>query len=431
MNKSLNIRNIIICFTMIGASMLQSCSSDDTYDVTGDPDNKIYIYNQDWKSISTPANFYSFDLVNTPNGISGSVLVKFPSRSIRPVSEAVSVNAELDNSLVELYNDANDSEYLELPEDAINITEATVNMIVNSHISEDSIVVSVNNEKLALLPEGSYLAPIKLASISNPNVAEISSNYNTAYILINITAIDEDNFYSLNMNNSDLYSNFIFPDALAVDLSNYTYEIKCYINEWHTSPSQISRLCSFTAKDESNSNMLRFGEGSSAVNCLQWFCPGGKVFSNTLFNAKQWYTISLTYDGSSFRMFVDGIKDLEFSGSASCIFQRLELGMSWENYPSNQYINGRIAEVRVWNRALSTSELQAGTCSVNPESEGLVAYWKFNEGKGYIFKDATNHGYDMDWSNTWRDNTGNGTLNKFDKSGAVSWIIDVNNICEE
>ena len=42
-------------------------------------------------------------------------------------------------------------------------------------------------------------------------------------------------------------------------------------------------------------------------------------------------------------------------------------------------------------------------CGVDSQSEGLVAYWKMNEGEGHIFKDATGHGYDMDWTNTARE----------------------------
>ncbi len=67
-------------------------------------------------------------------------------------------------------------------------------------------------------------------------------------------------------------------------------------------------------------------------------------------------------------------------------FQRFELGMSWTGYRGSQYFRGRIAEVRVWNRALSTGELQMNLCGVDSQSEGLVAYWKMNEGEGHIFK---------------------------------------------
>ena len=67
---------------------------------------------------------------------------------------------------------------------------------------------------------------------------------------------------------------------------------------------------------------------------------------------------------------------VELLKSSHYDFQRFELGMSWTGYRGSQYFRGRIAEVRVWNRALSTGELQMNLCGVDSQSEGLVAYWK-------------------------------------------------------
>jgi hypothetical protein len=105
--------------------------------------------------------------------------------------------------------------------------------------------------------------------------------------------------------------------------------------------------------------------------------------------------------------------------------------MSWTSYGSSQRFNGRIAEVRLWNRALTTSELQLGLCGVDPESDGLVAYWKMNEGTGYVFNDATGNGYDMDWSSTWREVTEGQGLVEQDKSSYVNWLLDESNKCSQ
>ena len=56
-----------------------------------------------------------------------------------------------------------------------------------------------------------------------------------------------------------------------------------------------------------------------------------------------------------------------------------------------------------------------------------MAYWKMNEGEGHIFHDATGHGYDMDWTDTWRDDRENGVLVPHDYSQYIKWIKDDNN----
>src|SRR3712207_9226664 len=84
------------------------------------------------------------------------------------------------------------------------------------------------------------------------------------------------------------------------------------------------------------------------------------------------------------------------------------LPISWGGYRSRQFFPGRFCEVRVWSRALSATEIAAGLCAVDPKAEGLEAYWKFNENSGHVFHDATKKGFDMDWTNTWRDDRENG-----------------------
>ena len=407
----------------------QSCSDDDSYDVNGNPKNIVYIP-QETGLVKSKANVFSFKLVHTPDGVKGDVFVKFPVRCTKAAKTDVIVYAELDKTLVEAYNKTNGTTYSAFPDGILDLGKAKSSITSGMYASVDSVTIGVDKSKLALLTEQAYLAPIKLATVSSNNF-QVSEQFNTVYVIVTTSTVDNSFFTALDMNNPELYSNYIAPDNLAVNLPNYTYEVKCYINAWHNSPSTISRLCSFTSKNEQESNMLRFGESGKPINSLQWVVAGRYfILSNTRFNEGQWYTISLTYDGTKFLMYVDGDKDIEAAGSANCTFQRFELGMSYENYPSNQFFNGRIAEVRVWNRALTTSELKNGLCGVDPKSEGLVAYWKLNDGQGHIFKDATGHGYDMDWSKTYRDDKGNG-LNAFDKSTAVNWLTDEKNSCEK
>ena len=69
------------------------------------------------------------------------------------------------------------------------------------------------------------------------------------------------------------------------------------------------------------------------------------------------------------------------------------VGKSWDN---NRWFDGEISEARVWNRVLSVEEINAKNhfYKVDAASEGLVAYWKFNEGTGNVITDVTN-GYNL------------------------------------
>lgn len=335
------------------------------------------------------------------------------------VKEDVIVNIKIDNSLVDKYNADNKTSYYKCPESALNLEKTQV-VIAKGQASSDISLLSVISDE-ELIDGRIYIIPVTITEVKGgPEVLESSR---TIYLRISRVIY----FRSLDMNNTNLYSNFIFEDEQAIDLPTYTYEIKCYINSWHNTPEQISRLCSWTSKSEARSLMLRFGENGQDINSLQLVTPGGNLISTKRFETGVWYTLSMTFDGSTFRFYVDGQRDGEVGADCSNTFQRFELGMSWENYPSKQYFNGRVAEIRVWDRALSASEIQLGLCGVDTQSEGLRAYWKMND-SDHIFRDATGNGYDMDWSNTVRD-TGNGALTSFDKSSEVRWIEDEKNRC--
>ena len=67
-----------------------------------------------------------------------------------------------------------------------------------------------------------------------------------------------------------------------------------------------------------------------------------------------------------------------------------------KSYDNNRWFDGEISEARVWNRVLSVEEINAKNhfYKVDAASEGLVAYWKFNEGTGNVITDVTN-GYNL------------------------------------
>ena len=69
------------------------------------------------------------------------------------------------------------------------------------------------------------------------------------------------------------------------------------------------------------------------------------------------------------------------------------------SYGGGRPLNGYVAECRVWTRALTEAEISNNMNYVNPESDGLLAYWRMNaweakDGGGNIVKDLTGHGYD-------------------------------------
>ena len=68
-----------------------------------------------------------------------------------------------------------------------------------------------------------------------------------------------------------------------------------------------------------------------------------------------------------------------------------------------RWLPGDISEVRVWSVQRTAEQIATNPYEVDPASEGLVAYWKFNEGAGNVITDQTGHGNDITGSGdpTW------------------------------
>ena len=56
-----------------------------------------------------------------------------------------------------------------------------------------------------------------------------------------------------------------------------------------------------------------------------------------------------------------------------------------------------------WSVQRTAEQIATNPYEVDPASEGLVAYWKFNEGAGNVITDQTGHGNDITGSGdpTW------------------------------
>lgn len=343
------------------------------------------------------------------------------AQTTKKVETDVKVTLAIDTSLVSTYNAEHQSSYFAIPAGCAELENPEVTISAGSALSTGAQVrvVSTSNFKEGRV----YLIPVTIKSVSNTSGEEIIESSRTVYLKVSRII----QFTSL-VNNYSFSSNYIFPDDKIATLTNFTFEIKVRADKLGTSGGQIQRVCSWEEADESNASMLRFGENGYEGNQLQWVSPAGSVVSSTRFSNQTWYLISLVYDGSSMTMYVNGVKDASINASGKTVkFQRFELGMSWGGYNSSQYFKGRLAECRVWNRALSVNEMQNGLGSVDPQSEGLVAYWKMNEGEGHIFYDSTGNGYDMDWNDTYRADYEGDLIHHTDYGDKLQWVNDENN----
>jgi len=343
-------------------------------------------------------------------------------QSTHKVENDVTVTLAIDTSLVAKYNAENGTNYYPIPLDAVTLENPVVTISAGFSVSSTAIVKLISTESFV---EGrTYVIPVTISNVSGAS-GDIIGSSKTVYLRISRII----NFYAIQAN-YNASSNFVFDNA--IPLTAFTYEYKIYPQGLANRGPQ--RFSAMEEKDESKALLLRFNEANTN-NQLQASFNGSKTMMNTQFSNGQWYTLSFVWDGTTFYCYVDGVLDTSASVSVDggvVNFQRYEMGMSWGGYRSSQFFNHRFCEIRVWNRALSQSEILGGLCGVSADSEGLQCYWKFNEGSGSKFADATGHGYDMDWTKSQRDIRENGVMvGTPDAANYIKWVKDDINKCAQ
>jgi hypothetical protein len=127
-----------------------------------------------------------------------------------------------------------------------------------------------------------------------------------------------------------------------------------------------------------------------------WMTPRGKLsagFEDTngtdyyvqsphMYNDSRWHNAIVTYDGSQLRLYIDGFqvaenilfREREAPDNSSARTLRLGANALFDK----DYFIGNIDEVRVWNRALATTEVTNGYTTGIFNTTGLVIFVPFD-----------------------------------------------------
>ena len=154
--------------------------------------------------------------------------------------------------------------------------------------------------------------------------------------------------------------------------------------------------------------LVRIGDAGIPSNRLQLATGSGNFTNATAeFETGRWYHVAVTYDNGAIVAYIDG--EVAFSGNYTGWNKAISLGAAHSNesgysvtrcfwfgyaYDGNRDLRGRMAEIRVWKKALTAEEINAEDhfYKVDPKSEGLYAYWSFNDAEGGVVEDLTGNG---------------------------------------
>lgn len=305
----------------------------------------------------------------------------------QPTAQELTMTYTVDPSLVNVYNEIYKANTVMLPEQFYSIPEPNAGFEVGGVSASPVSIVLQNLSDID--QDNIYCLPVTVASASIP----VLDNKRTKYFvirgasLINWTANLTENYLRL-ANSGTAFE--------LGDLGQFTVEalIRPGADFGKDNPAGISSLIGI----EGN-GLLRFGDAGLDPLQLQFASSQNATSSQWKIEKEKWQFITFTYDSNIGQcvLYIDGMQKGDPQG---CGYNTINwnsadfyVGMSYE---ATRDFHGDISELRVWNRVLTSEEIHAKNhfYRVDPESEGLVAYWRMNEGSGNTIKDYAN-GYNL------------------------------------
>lgn len=325
-------------------------------------------------------------------------------------AEDIQIEMAAAPELLEAYNAKTGKTYIAPPAEAYSIADG--NVVIKAGTSQStSMLLECDGDKLA---EGvAYCLPVTIKSVKGG--LDVMETSRTAYVtftkVIDIKVanlggrggFDVPGFWASNNENSPVAA-----------LGQMTLEMKVLPVSFPSSTRGDAGISSLCGCEENF--LFRFGDGAGQpTNRLQLakgsignpIHPDAKdhyeAWTDKYFDTGHWLHFAAVYDGSYIRLYLDGEQffSKETKGGTVNLSMAYE-GHNWSDGFSigrsvgyKRYFNGYVSECRVWNVARTAEQLVNGVCYVDPTSEGLIAYWRFNgevQDDGTVL-DETGHGY--------------------------------------
>ncbi len=302
-------------------------------------------------------------------------------RIASPVDKDIRVDFDAAPNLTAAYNltygdnaGALDSKYYDIPEKTA--------IIKAGDISSDNVVVNFKNTN-KLDNSRRYVLPVTITGASD--IAVLGSHRTVYFIfkgaaLINIVANIDKLYFPINWSSN------------VSSMSTITVEALLRSDDW--SGGRVDALNSVFGIE--GSFLIRVGDSDRPRDQLQIVAPGGNFPAKNVVSGlpvNEWVHIAIVYNATTGERIYykngERVYGDEGAGKNLNLKSGCYIGKS---YDDNRWLSADIAEVRIWNVQRTAEQIAKNPYEVDPSSDGLVAYWKFNEGAGSTIKDYTGNG---------------------------------------
>lgn len=303
------------------------------------------------------------------------------------VENEVIADIKVDANKVDAYNQKEGTNYKLLPENLYQLSSSELKIEQGESTSKPMELTILNVKDFD--KEVTYLLPVCLDKVQGG--LSVLESSRTVYIVISKPLITP----AANMGGRYYQIPFADNPNLAA-LTQISYEARVCVNQFAPYFPNISTVMGIEGHF-----CLRFGDVAIKPNQIQIAGTGVETTAPTEFTTGRWYHIAAVFDGVNVKIYIDGKMDVSKAATVPTInltdWRNFYIGLS----EGGRFLDGNISEVRVWKKALTPKEIVNNICGVNPLTDGLVAYWRFNEGEGRTVLDQTGNGWDISDDVSW------------------------------
>ena len=307
-------------------------------------------------------------------------------RLVRAMDHDVTVTLDIDPQLLKDYNNKNEANYLVLPEEYRNF-EKTVTISAGN---VSAPVIDLTIKPYSSSNGEAYAIPIRITSVDGP--VEMKGNAN--HLLYLLTSPHRQKAVIIKRGNRTTKT---FSTAIPMEQWTFEYWVKVDnitgrpTGDWEGLGNKNFRARIFVPDSQpltfSDLTLRYYADGANVqIPILQFQNSAGHFDTTGFWWPDTWYHIAYTYDGTTVTVYKDGVKDNSLANSIDWTFKSLSFAIGSFGYEQQV----EFAQIRMWKKCLSENVIKDNMSrQVAGDSDGLIGYWKCDEGTGNELKDSS------------------------------------------
>ncbi len=222
--------------------------------------------------------------------------------------------------------------------------------VYNLYFQNETKINSSQNSRLnsGLVGLWSFNGPDYDSSSSTAEVLDASGSGNRANN-ISATLTQGKVGQALNFNGSSAYVSI--PDSNSLDTTSVTVSAWVKANSW----SDVDRKAIFI---KGNAYYMTVTPAGKVAVYGYGKTSTGYHLSNATLSANEWYHIAMTIDDNGFKIYINGSLDNTITTGGTLDTSTAVASIGAEFNGVSRFFNGKIDEVRVYNRVLSATEIK-------------------------------------------------------------------------